>query len=74
MRIKKIILLEDFKKMDESLQSDLKKYIKKNKEELNSLADNEEWDSIYQLLYTEFDIIPDSTKGKELRQTFDFIF
>jgi len=74
MRIKKIILLEDFKKMDESLQSDLKRYIKKNKEELNSLADNEEWDSIYQLLYTEFDVIPGSTKGKELRQAFDFIF
>jgi hypothetical protein len=74
MRIKKIILLEDFKRMNEGLQSDLKKYIKKNKEELNSLADNEEWDAIYQLLYTEFDIIPDSKDGKELRQTFDFIF
>ena len=32
MRIKKIILLEDFKRMNEGLQSDLKKYIKKNKD------------------------------------------
>ena len=29
MRIKKIILLEDFKRMNEGLQSDLKKYKKK---------------------------------------------
>lgn len=74
MRNKKITSFSDFKRMDEGIQSDIKKYIKKNDKELNSLADDDEWETIYQLLYTEFDVIPDSTKGKDLRQTFDLIF
>lgn len=74
MRNKKITSFSDFKRMDEGIQSDIKKYIKKNDKELNSLADDDKWETIYQLLYTEFDVIPDSTKGKDLRQTFDLIF
>jgi hypothetical protein len=74
MRNKKITSFEDFKGMDEGLQSDLKKYIKKNKEELESLADDDQWETIYNQLYTEFDVIPNSSKAKDLRQTFEFIF
>ena len=47
---------------------------KKNKKELNSLADEDNWEAIYQHLFTEFDTEPESKKAKELRQTFDFIF
>ena len=49
-------------------------YIKKNKDELESLADDDQWETIYQDLYTEFDVSPESKKGKDLKQTFDFIF
>ena len=74
MRNKKITSFEDFKRMDESIQSDLKKYIKKHKEELESLADEDKWDDIYNQLYTEFDVEPNSSKAKDIKQTFDFIF
>lgn len=74
MRNKKITSFEDFKRMDESIQSDLKKYIKKHKEELESLADEDQWDDIYNQLYTEFDVEPNSSKAKDIKQTFDFIF
>ena len=70
----KILLFEEYCNISEGTQSDIKKYIKKNSKELDSLADEDEWDTIYQLLYTEFDVEPDSKKGKELKQTFDFIF
>tara|TARA_B100001093_G_C26597342_1_gene914303 strand:- start:240 stop:467 length:228 start_codon:yes stop_codon:yes gene_type:complete len=73
-RRNKILLFEEYCNISEGTQSDIKKYIKKNSKELDSLADDDEWDTIYQLLYTEFDVIPDSKKGKELRQVFDFIF
>jgi|TARA_R100000541_G_scaffold58205_1_gene69170 hypothetical protein len=74
MRNRKITSFEDFKGMDEGIQSDLKKYIKKHKEELESLADEDQWETIYTQLYTEFDIEPNSSKAKDLRQTFEFIF
>lgn len=73
-KIKSPISFEDFKKIDEGIRSDIKGYIKKNKKELNSLADEDEWDTIYQLLYTEFDTEPSSKKAKDLKQTFDLIF
>ena len=73
-RTKKLLLFEEWTQIDEGLESDIKKYIKKHKGELNKLADDDEWDQIYQLLYTEFDVDPESDKAKDLRQTFDFIF
>lgn len=74
MRNKKIVTLTEFKQLDEGIQSDVKQYIKKNKEELDSLADDDNWEELYQHMYTEFDVEPDSKKGKELKKTFDFIF
>lgn len=71
---KKILLQEEWEAIAEGIESDIKRYIKKNKKELNSLADEDEWETIYQLLYTEFDVEPESDKAKELKQTFDFIF
>ena len=73
-RRNKILLFEEYCNIDEGINSDIKKYIKKNSKELNSLADKDEWDTIYQLMYTEFDVLPDSKKGKELKQAFDLIF
>ena len=73
-RRNKILLFEEYININEGIHSDIKKYIKKNSKELNSLADEDQWDTIYQLMYTEFDVLPDSKKGKELKQTFDLIF
>ena len=74
MRNKKIVTLREFKNLNEGIESDIKKYIKKNKKELNSLADDDNWDLIYQQLYTEFEVEADSDDAKDLKQTFDFIF
>ena len=74
MRNKKIVTLTEFKQLDEGIQSDVKQYIKKNKKELDSLADDDNWEELYQRMYTDFDVEPDSKKGKELKKTFDFIF
>ena len=74
MRNKKIVTLTEFKHLNEGIESDIKKYIKKNKKELNSLADDDNWETIYQHLFTELDVEPESKKAKDLRQTFDFIF
>lgn len=73
-RVNKFFSFEEFTSINEAIQSDVEKYIKKNKEELDRLADEDEWESIYQLLYTDFDIDPSSPKGKELRKAFDLIF
>ena len=73
-KVSKLLSLKEFSSINEGIQNDVEAYIKKNKEELDSLADEDEWETIYQLLYTEFDVDPDSKKGKELKQTFDFIF
>ena len=73
-RVNKFFSFEEFTSINESIQSDVEKYIKKNKEELDRLADEDEWESIYQLLYTDFDIDPSSSKGKELKKAFDLIF
>lgn len=74
MRNKKIVTLNEFKQLSEDLKSSVKEYIKKNKIELDSLADEDNWDTIYQHLYTEFDVVPDSDNGKQLKQAFDSIF
>lgn len=74
MRNKNIITLNEFKQLNEGLESDVKKYIKKNKKELNNLADDDNWEVIYHDLFTEFDVEPESNQAKDLKQTFDFIF
>lgn len=74
MRNKNIITLNEFKQLNEGLESDIKKYIKKNKKELNSLADEDNWEAIYQHLFVEFDVEPKSSQAKDLKQAFDFIF
>ena len=73
-RRNKILQFKEWKNIDEGIHSDIKKYIKKNSKELDSLADDDEWNTSYKLLYTEFDVDPESKKGKELKQTFDLIF
>ena len=73
-RSKKLLLFEEFMSIDEGIRTEVEKYITKNKKELDSLADNDKWEDIYQHLYIGFDVEPDSPKGKELKQAFDSIF
>ena len=68
-------LVEMFEvKVNEDLRSDVKKFIKDNANELNALADKDEWDLMYAKLYNEFNVEADSTKGKDLLKTFQFVF
>ena len=70
-------LLEEFEIVEttnEGLRSDVKNFIKDNKDELNDLADADEWDMMYQKLYDEFGVESDSIKAKDLLKTFQFVF
>lgn len=70
--MKHIKLFEEF--LNEDLRRDLKKYIKKNQEELDMLADSDEWDLIYSKIRDEFDIKKDSKEDKDMVDAFRFIF
>ena len=68
-------LVEMFEvKVNEDLRSDVKKFIKANVDELNTLADKDEWDLMYAKLYNDFNVEANSTKGKDLLKTFQFVF
>ena len=58
----------------EDLRSDVKKFIKQNSQELDELADQDQWDTMYQKLYDEFEVEADSSKGKDLLKTFQFVY
>ena len=60
--------------VSEDLRSDVKKFIKQNNKELDELADQDQWDMMYQKLYDEFEVEADSTKGKDLLKTFQFVY
>ena len=60
--------------LDESLRNDLKKFIKKNQEELDRLADGEQWEQLYLFLYTEMDVEPESPEAEEVKAAFDLTY
>ena len=61
-------------KLNEDLRSDLKKYIKKNKKELDQLADEDNWDGIYQMLINDFSVDSDSEDAEELKTVFNIVY
>ena len=61
-------------KLNEDLRSDLKKYIKKNKKELDQLADEDNWDGIYQMLINDFSVDSDSEDAEELKTIFNIVY
>jgi hypothetical protein len=60
--------------LTENLRSDVKKFIKNNMTELNTLADNDQWDLVHQKLYTEFEVEAESSEAKDLLKAFEFSF
>ena len=60
--------------LDESLRNDLKKFIKRNQEELDRLADGEQWEQLYLFLYTEMDVEPESPEAEEVKAAFDLTY
>lgn len=60
--------------VNENLRTKVKNYIKKNEDELNMLADEDQWDSIYDKMRAEFDIKEGSEEDKDLIDTFKFTF
>ena len=61
-------------KLNEDLRNDLKSYIKKNEDDLNQLADDDNWDMIFNNLRGEFDIKEGTREDKEMIETFRFLF
>jgi hypothetical protein len=60
--------------VNENLRSDLKKYIKKNKKEIDQLADQDDWDGIYRMLMNDFEVEDGSEDAEDLKQTFNFVY
>jgi hypothetical protein len=70
--MKRVKLFEQF--LNEDLRRSLKKFIKKNAKEFDELADNDQWDVIYDKIRGEFDIVKDTPEDKDMLQAFSFIF
>ena len=60
--------------INENLRSKVKTYIKRNEDELNALADSDNWDVIYDKMRSEFDIEEGTEEDKDLIDTFKFTF
>jgi len=60
--------------VNEDLRKNLKKYISQNEDELNRMADADQWDMIYNNLRSEFDIVEGSKEDKDMIETFKFMF
>jgi len=60
--------------LNESLRSDLKKFIKKNEDELNKLADDDQWDRINLMLADHFGVEVGSKEAKEIIDAFMLTF
>ena len=68
-------LLEKFAVTNEDLRSDIKKYIKTNKKEIDALADQDDWDRIYSMLMTDFEVEEDDDKAAdELKTIFNIVY
>jgi len=62
-------------KVNESnLKRDLKKWVKDNKEEIDGLADADNWDEIYNMLYSDFDTDGDSEDARELKSLLNLVY
>jgi hypothetical protein len=62
------------RQLNEDLRTELKKYIKANQKELNSLADADNWDAIHNMLRTDFNAEEGSKEEDNLFTTFNFVF
>ena len=67
-------LQESEETLDEDLKNDLKKYVKKHQKEIDKLADEEDWDQIYAMIYTDFDIEPESEEAKEIKTLLNLVY
>lgn len=67
-------LLEKFAITNEDLRADLKKYIKNNKAEIDALADQDNWDGIYDMLMNDFEIKEDSKQAEEIKTIFNIVY
>ena len=73
--MKKVKLFEEFlTNVNEDLRTNLKKYIKRNNDELNRLADADDWDKIYSMIFSEFEVEDGSEEAKEIKTIFNIVF
>lgn len=59
--------------VNEDLRSDVKKWIKKNKKEIDKLADKDDWYSIENMIVSDFGV-EDKDEIQDLVDTFNFIY
>lgn len=83
------ILANDFQKLDvesiimnaltestlnEDLRSELKTYIKKNKKQIDSFADQDNWEGIYNMLLNDFGVMDGTDDADELKTIFNVVY
>lgn len=60
--------------LNEDMRSELKSYIKKNKKEIDALADTDNWEGIYRMLFNDFRVDADSADAEELKTVFNIVY
>ena len=61
--------------VNEDLRTDIKKYIKSNKKEIDVMADQDNWEGIYSMLMKDFEVREDDVKmADEIKTIFNVVY
>ena len=61
--------------INEDLRTDIKKYIKSNKKEIDAMADQDNWEGIYSMLMKDFEVREDDVKmADEIKTIFNIVY
>jgi len=60
--------------VNEDLKDDLKKYIDKNREEIDNLVDNDAWDKAYMMILNDFNVEQETPEGENMITLFNELY
>ena len=60
--------------ISEDLKDDLKKFIDKNREEIDNLVDNDAWDKVYTLVLNDFNVDQETPEGENMITLFNELY
>jgi len=60
--------------VNEDLKDDLKKYIDKNREEIDNLVDNDAWDKAYMMILNDFNVDQETPEGENMITLFNELY
>ena len=60
--------------VNEDLRSDLKKFIDKNREEIDNLVDNDAWDKAYTMVLNDFNVDQETPEGENMITLFNELY